>query len=295
METHAAAAPERSRFIVWFGLLLLPVAAAVALWLRGGAFYRLAPALRLDHPDYRVLSPGSFVGQGYGFAAAGLVLLNLSYLVRRRMATWRLGSMRVWLDVHAATGLLAGVFAISHSALQFRNPMARVTMAALGVVLVSGVVGRFIYLFVPRTNRARLEENCRVFDAIRPGLGAGLLANLMAAPVPAVAGRVTLPKVLWSLPKWALWTRRRRKIVRTAFAPYRRAQMAELNLLRARIEETENLAASEPRAVAVDYLMRSWRGMHRFFALLMIALMLIHVGVAWYYGYRWIFSEPTTF
>jgi hypothetical protein len=38
--------------------------------------------------------------------------------------------------------------------------------------------------------------------------------------------------------------------------------------------------------------MRSWRGFHRFFALLMLALLVVHVGVAWYYGYRWIFSKP---
>jgi hypothetical protein len=198
--------------------------------------------------------------------------------------------MRAWLDVHAATGLLAGLFALSHSALQFRNPMAIVTMAALGLVLASGIVGRFIYFFVPRPDRARLEENCRVFDAIQPGLGSDLFARLVAAPVPAVAGRVTLPKVLWSLPRWLRDARLRRRLVRVAFAPFASRYPAETVLLRARILDTERLAASEPRAIAFDYLMRSWRGMHRFFALLMITLMLVHVGVAWYYGYRWMFS-----
>lgn len=291
METPATY-PRKSHFLTWFALFLLPVAVGLALWMRGAGFYRLAPHLRVDHPDYRTLSPGSFVGQGYGFGAAGLVLLNLSYLVRRRVAAWRLGSMRVWLDVHAATGLLAGILALSHSALQFRNPMARVTMAALGVVILSGIVGRFIYYFVPRTDRARLEENCRVFDAIWPGVGGDLMASLVTVPMPAITGRVTLPKVLWSLPRWALWTRRRRELVRAAFAPYRQERLAELTLLQGRISETERLAASEPRAVAWEYLMRSWRGMHRFFALFMMALLLVHVGVAWYYGYRWIFSQP---
>ena len=37
-------------------------------------------------------------------------------------------------------------------------------------------------------------------------------------------------------------------------------------------------------------LLRSWRGLHRFFALLMLAAVLLHAGVAWYYGYRWIFG-----
>ena len=37
-------------------------------------------------------------------------------------------------------------------------------------------------------------------------------------------------------------------------------------------------------------LLRSWRGLHRFFALLMLAAVLLHAGVAWHYGYRWIFA-----
>jgi hypothetical protein len=61
--------------------------------------------------------------------------------------------------------------------------------------------------------------------------------------------------------------------------------------LRERVLETERLATIEPRALAYDHLLRSWRGLHRFFALLMFALMFVHAGVAWYYGYRWIFSH----
>jgi hypothetical protein len=29
--------------------------------------------------------------------------------------------------------------------------------------------------------------------------------------------------------------------------------------------------------------------MHRFFAILMLLTVALHVGVAWHYGYRWIF------
>ena len=50
------------------------------------------------------------------------------------------------------------------------------------------------------------------------------------------------------------------------------------------------LAARRPGSATLTALLRSWRGLHRFFALLMLASVLLHAGVAWHYGYRWIFG-----
>jgi hypothetical protein len=278
----------------WVGLCLLFACVAGMLWLYGASFYLLEPHARVDHPAYRMLSPGAPVGQGYGVVATALTLANLSYLVRRRLARWRLGSMRVWLNFHVATGVLAGLFALSHSALQMRNPLARVTMIALGIVIVTGIIGRFIYWFVPRADEARLRENLEAFEVIVPGVGHWVWERLQASPLPRLSGHVSLPKVLWSMPSWWRMARARKALVHSALDGCAALDPHELRLLRARIAETAALAAGVSRARAYEYLMRSWRGFHRFFALLMIVLMLVHAGVAWYYGYRWIFSDPAS-
>ena len=36
-------------------------------------------------------------------------------------------------------------------------------------------------------------------------------------------------------------------------------------------------------------VLRSWRGLHRLFAILMLVTVVVHVWVAWHYGYRWRF------
>src|SRR3954470_998400 len=126
---------DRWQIVGWLSLCSLLVAAAATLWLRGASFYRLDLHARFDHPEYRTLSPSGPLGHAYGFIATGLVLANLSYLLRRRFARWRLGSMKLWLNLHVATGLLSGLFGLSHSALQLRNPIATVTMAALAITL----------------------------------------------------------------------------------------------------------------------------------------------------------------
>jgi dihydropyrimidine dehydrogenase (NAD+) subunit PreT len=292
--TDRVASRDRQRIGGWIGLALVLAAGAAAVWLRGASFYSLDPSDRFDHPDYRLLSPGGPLGQGYGVIAAALVLANLSYLLRRRFARWRVGSMRAWLDIHVATGVLAGLFGLSHSALQLRNPVATVTMVSLRLTLVTGVVGRFLFLFVPEAKVERLAERCLWFDTLEPGLGRTLLTRLEALPLPQVVGRVSLPKVLWLQPRWLRQASRRKRLVHETLAPYQARHAEEFRLLRGHIAETAVLAAAVSRAVSYDYLMRSWRGLHRFFALLMLALLVVHVAVAWYYGYRWIFSRPAT-
>lgn len=291
--TDAGAGRDRQQIAGWVGLGLLLVGGAAAVWMRGRSFYLLSASERFDHPDYRLLSPGGPLGQGYGVIASALVLANLSYLLRRRFARWRLGSMRAWLDIHVATGVLAGLFGLSHSALQLRNPVAAVTMLSLGLTLATGVVGRFLFLFVPQPKTERLEAGCLAFDALEPGLGRALFARLGALPLPQLRGRVSLPKVLWHQPGWWRDARRRKRLVRSMLEPYAALHPDEFRLLRGHVAETAALAADVSRAVSYDYLMRSWRGLHRFFALLMLAMLLVHVGVAWYYGYRWIFSKPS--
>ena len=99
---------QRSRRVLPYALGAVVVVAAVVMARRGWSFYGLSLEDRVGHPGFRKLPPGGLIGMGYGFVAADLVLLNLSYLVRRLIAgSTRLGSMRVWLDLHVFTGVMA--------------------------------------------------------------------------------------------------------------------------------------------------------------------------------------------
>ena len=61
-------------------------------------------------------------------------------------------------------------------------------------------------------------------------------------------------------------------------------------LARAFFVELGDLAAAEVDTHAGAALMRSWRSLHRFLAILMIVSVSVHIGVAWFYGFRWIFE-----
>lgn len=272
----------------WFALVLglILISIAVGLAYRGWSFYRLSLEDRIEHPEYRVLRPSGVLGNGYGWVAAMLVVLNLSYLVRRRFGNARFGSMKTWLDVHVFTGLTAATLVSFHSAFQLRTPIASVSAASLGTVVVTGLLGRFLYALGPGGVRERLGAALDAIEDELPGSRVALSELIAQRPGPNVPANASLLRCLWSIPSWLHVARDRRALLGAVLPP--RAQMSR-TLRRAR-GELYAASAADARASGVAALLRSWRAMHRFFALLMLSAVFLHAGVAWYYGYRWIFA-----
>jgi hypothetical protein len=275
---------------LWLGVLLIGTVAAL-LWLRGAGYYPLPLSDRVDHSDYAVLSPGRPVGRIYGVVGFTLILVNLSYLLRRRFAHLPLGRMRLWLDSHVVTGLTASLFVAFHSAFQLRSPVAMVIAMTLGVTVVTGVVGRFFYAFAPRVTdelALRIADLAALVPAVKKPLSDGL-AKLAPSEPPGGSG---LWRVVRNLPQWLRETRQRRALVLSTFA----ASLADVHPLERQhaepvAREVARLAVREVYAVAGRELLRAWRPWHRLCALVMVAGVLLHIGVALFFGYAWDFIK----
>ena len=96
----------------------------------------------------------------------------------------------------------------------------------------------------------------------------------------------SLLRSLFAIPSWRRAARVREEVIGLILPPRKKLSRAQ----RRAKKELVKAAAIDARADGVTALLRSWRGLHRFFALLMLAAVLLHAGVAWYYGYRWIFT-----
>ena len=162
---------RRTKTVVLLVVLALAVLAYV-LWDVGEDFYLSDLESRVEHSAYETLRPGGLVGHGYGIIGTLLILANLLYLARRRLARFSLGSMATWLNLHVFTGLIGSLLILFHSAFQFRTPIAVVTAASLGVVVVTGIAGRYLYALTPRPDRAALEEALASLDELAPGCSA---------------------------------------------------------------------------------------------------------------------------
>ncbi len=264
------------------------------LFLRGSSFYLLDLEARVEHPEFRKLRPSGFIGHGYGIAGTGLILTNLLYLVRRKLAHWKLGSMRAWLDGHVLTGLLGSVLVLFHSALQVRTTIAATTSVSLAVVVLTGVVGRFLYALAPKREVHATVSLLADVEFAVPGLGGRIATALKEVPPYTLKGEARLIPAIFAIPRWRRSAKLRRRTVRNVInasvdpSRYGRADRRKLKKL---FRSVEKSASQEVRSIAAATILRSWRSMHRFFAILMVLAVTIHIGVAWYYGYRWIWEE----
>jgi hypothetical protein len=289
--------PESQRRRVGLSLTIVTlVFVATALLARGYGYYHLDIASRAEHRDYRVLNPAGSLGHGYGIVGTVLIAANLFYLVRRRLASvlpeW-IGSMRAWLNAHAFTGLVGSLLVLFHSAFQIRTPIAALTSASLGIVVSTGLVGLYLHALVPKSGLRPMHVRLDEISTLLPGLVERVNEFVLATPITALPHDASLLCALFTVPRWVRDARRRRRGVAVAAREdkvFRVLENTEPRLARRFVDELADLAAAEVDTHAGSALIRSWRSLHRFLALLMLVSVSVHIGVAWYYGFRWIFE-----
>lgn len=286
----------RRRKLSLYGVGLALVAlCSLALFAYGFDYYRLDLAERVHHTEFRDLHPSGRLGYLYGVLGSCLLAFNLTYLVRRKMPRARVGSMHSWLNAHVVSGLGAYALIVFHSAFQQRTLLASGTFWSLTVVALTGVVGRYLKSLTPRPEAERIDCNLRALDALSAGLGEDIRGLLRLLPPTDIGGAPSLIRCMRALPSWRndIILRRRAigAAVEAAFAKSDRISFTESQLVPMLVEETARLATNEVRSVAATAVLRCWRSLHRFLAIMMMTTVFVHIATAWQLGYRWIWSQ----
>ncbi len=87
-----------------------------------------------------------------GWAGAGSMIAMQLYSVRRRVRALRnVGSLRAWLDAHIFLGFQGFVLVAYHSVgISMNAGLAAINFALVTLVVITGVIGRYLYSFIPR-------------------------------------------------------------------------------------------------------------------------------------------------
>jgi hypothetical protein len=291
-----ASARARRRWFSFYRLGLALVAlATVGLFTYGFDYYILDLAERVHHTEFRELHPSGRLGYLYGVLASCMLVFNLLYLVRRKLPRARLGSMQAWLNAHVISGLGAYALVVFHSAFQQRTLLASGTFWSLTIVALTGIVGRYLKSLTPRPEVERMECNLRALNALSTGLGEevrGLLRTLQPTDIGAAP---SLYRCLRTIPAWrndaVLRGRAISHAARTGLARAPHLTLQEQAIVPVLVSETTRLAVEEVRSVAAVALLRTWRSLHRFLAIMMMTTVVVHIATAWSFGYRWIWSQ----
>ena len=297
LATTAEARPRRlpvTRRRRWLPPLVTALALAgwAVLATAGAPYYRLALAERLHNPWHPVLKPNGTAGLAYGYTGTFLLLLLVSYSARKR---WRflagLGRLRNWLDVHIFCGILGPAFITMHAGFRFHGLIAIGYWSMLGVML-SGFVGYYLYSQIPRAlsgaalEAEALEGEITALDVElqQQGLSPAQLAALRRLAATERAPRVRpLAGLLILLGQdltMAMGVRRLR-------LPGRRGR-AEARRLHALVVQRLRLERRRAFLRHTESLFGYWHAIHKPFAILLFVMLAVHIGVAFWLGYAWV-------
>lgn len=271
------------------GFCLSLIALAWAIWHRD--YYGLPAAERATHLKHVFLRPGLGVGLWLGIASAAMICVNLVYLARRSpRVRFNLGSLRMWMTSHVATGILALLCAMLHGAMTPRDTPGGHAFYALAILLVTGAIGRYFYAWVPRAANGReleVEEvKARLAAARDRGVGHQKFreeAHTEVVRLTDARWKGSFAGRLFGL----LGVRRNlhRALDRLA------SRGLEDGVPTDQIRQTLDLARRAHRAslVAAHYedlraLLNTWRYLHRWVAVLMVIFVVVHIVRATSYG-----------
>jgi hypothetical protein len=256
-----------------FCLTLIVLLALISLIYIGFTYYSLPLEERFFHEGHAPLKPGGVLGHGYGIAGALAMIFGILLYVARKnlriLSRW--GVLKHWLEFHIFLCTLGPILVLFHTSFKFGGIVA-VSFWSMVAVFLSGIIGRFIYIQIPRTIEGR-ELSLNEIQEMKSDIGKILNENYSLDEESyqlIMDDNRTIRKVRVAL--------KRNKLARSEYIKVMKLVKQDISLNR-RIE----------RLVTMQKLFRYWHVIHMPFALVMLIIMVIHVAVTIVFGYRWIF------
>ena len=282
---------------IFIGILaVIVITALISLFFSGLSYYRMNLEERVFHPDHHLLKPSGILGHGLGIMGSLFMIFGVaSYMARKRYRSLsRMGLLKHWLEMHIFLCTLGPIMVLFHTAFKFGGIVA-VSFWSMVLVFLSGVIGRFIYIQIPRTIEGReltLQEISEMKDNVTGMIRSShkldeesfsIVANALKKKIELH----TSNPIIRQIRKYF----NDRKSVRKVMHVLKRNHLPkeEYRSVIALIRTEMMLNRRIERLDTMQRLFRYWHVAHLPFALVMLIIMILHVGVTLVFGYRWIF------
>jgi len=290
--------PARDNYSYFFGLLValfLALVAGLLLW--GWSFYSTPLAQRYLHPQYPLLKSAGPLGLLLGVVGTAMMVLSLLYVVSKRSKFLQgMATPARWLQLHIFLGFAGPVLVTLHTAGRIGG-LVSVAFYSMWLMVLSGVIGRYIYAKLPRTIKGT-EMTLKEMEAQLQGMAEALTTSprgeLLLPPVKALLGRTRRAQG-GLLRATAQLLRDDLEMPLTAFRVWR-IFGAEPGLSRRRRLEMTRLVLRQQRLLArlavygrTKQIFSYWHVFHRPFIVLTLVLSFLHICTALYlgYGFSW--------
>ncbi len=277
-------------------LVAIVFMATIAILYKGISYYRLSLEERVYHPDHSLLKPSGIIGHGLGIVGSLLMIIGMTtYMARKRYRTLsRLGSLKNWLEFHIFLCTLGPIMVLFHTAYKFGGLVA-ISFWSMVAVFLSGIIGRFIYIQIPRS----IEGRELSLNEVREMKGdvAGVLRssyNMDEDSYNTIVDSIKKKVELYHKNPLVRYIRKYiddRRSIRSVKIVLKRNHLPkyEYNHIISLINDDIMLNRKIERLDTMQNLFKYWHVAHLPFALVMLIIMVIHVAVTIVFGYHWIF------
>ena len=266
--------------------------------LRGVSFYFSGYSGRPHLDGYRILRPAGLLGHTFGVIGSAFMIFMLTYTLRKRikfMRNW--GALNRWLDIHIYFGIMGPLLVILHTSFKVQGLVA-VSFWSMIAVATSGIFGRYLYLQIPRNimgdeiDMKELEQTDKQYaQQLKQDFGlsddvVSRLANADTIKIPENSGALKVLYMTFKEDALRPFKTKRRHVEHEEL----RNIPAETRKKIVRIAHRRSLLTRRVMLMNhMQQLFHYWHVIHKPFAIIMYAIMIIHIGVAIWTGYKWIF------
>ena len=277
-------------------LVGIVVATTVFLFFMGMPYYMTSIEERFYHPDHNNFKPSGLFGHGLGIVGTLLILIGVfSYIARKRYKFLaRFGRLKYWLEFHIFLCTLGPIMVLFHTAFKFGG-IVSISFWSMVAVVASGVIGRFIYIQIPRTIEGR-ELSLNEVKEMKGNVGEVLKGTyrldersfdtIMESI--QVSGRPKSASLLSGIAGKYFEDQRNIRNIKYLLRGNNLAP-ADVSKVTRLIRNEISLNNRIERLLTMQKLFKYWHVAHLPFAIIMLIIMVIHVGVTIAFGYRWIF------
>lgn len=262
------------------------------------SFYETPLRERPRHEDYRLLRPAGMVSHTYGVIGSAFMILMLTYTLRKRIRVMRnWGMLSYWLDIHIFFGIMGPLLIVLHTSFKAQGLVA-VSFWSMVAVATSGIFGRYLYLQIPRNlgggeiDIKALEDEKRQYTLqlqTEYGLSDNIIKGLEEQNASAINHDSGVVKALMTIVKedalrpFKLRQKRLERQTLHNVPPVQRKRISRIARQKAIINRRIVLMNQ------IQQLFHYWHVIHKPFAIVMYTIMVVHIIVAVWTGYKWIF------
>ncbi len=259
----------------------------------GNSYYVTPIEERFYHPQHAWFKPSGPFGHGLGILGTLMIVVGVFLYIARKRYNFLAKYLRLkyLLEFHIFLCVLGPILVLFHTAFKFGG-IVSIAFWSMVLVVASGVIGRFIYIQIPRTIEGRelsLSEVKNMKDELSEILRNKTELNDQILPLISGSADVHNSALKGSSFIFKYFQDRktisavRKMLKQNSVNKIERESIIQL------IWKEISLANRISRLQTMQKLFKYWHVAHLPFALIMLIVLVIHVGVTLAFGYKWIF------